>query len=81
MSEDLRSKLQECRAIADHGKSMVHLYDIPALAQEPLETIKFDCNFHLYEKILVRDHGFQSIEKPLKELKNKRQLPQQDSLF
>jgi len=81
MSEDLRSKLQECRSIANHGKSMVKLYDITALAQEPLETIKFDCNFPLYEKILLKDHGFQSIERPLKELKNKRQLPQQDSLF
>ncbi len=81
MSEDLRSKLIDCREIADHGKSMVNLYNIPALEQESLDTMKLDCNFSLYEKILLQDHGFQSMAKALKELRNKRELPQQESLF
>ena len=81
MSEDLRSKLIDCRKIADHGKSMVNLYDIPALEQESLDSMKLDCDFTLYEKILLQDHGFQSMKKALKELRNKRELPQQESLF
>ena len=81
LSEDLRSKLQECRAIADKSRILVTLHDIPALHAEPLTTYKLDCNFWLYEKILIQDHGFQSMERPLKELKNKRIMPVQWWLF
>lgn len=81
LSEDLRSKLQDARDIVAHGRRMIQLYDIPALAQEPLQNFILDCNFLHYEKILLQDHGFQSMEKALKELKNKRILPQQESLF
>lgn len=81
MSQDLSSKLQECRQIADHAKSLVTLYDIPALQEQPVENYLLDCRASVYEKILIKDHQFHSMEKALKELKNKRELPQQESLF
>jgi hypothetical protein len=81
LSEDLRSKLKDAQEVVAHGRRMIQLYDIPALAQEPLQNMTLNCNFSLYEKILLEDHGFQSMQKALKELKNKRTLPQQESLF
>lgn len=81
MSQDLSSKLQDCRGVADHAKSLVNLYNIPVLEEQPLETYAFDCRATVYEKILIHHHQFHSMEKVLKELKNKRELPQQESLF
>jgi hypothetical protein len=81
MPQDLSSKLQECRQIADHAKSLVTLYDIPALQEQSIENYLLDCSATVYEKILINDHQFHSMKKALKELKNKRELPQQESLF
>ena len=77
----IKEKLLEWKEEAFKSKDLISLLDVPEVNAIGIEDYRFDIDFNKYQDILIKEQNFVSMEKALKELKNKFQMPQQTSLF
>ncbi|HPC34659.1 MAG TPA: 5'-3' exonuclease H3TH domain-containing protein [Candidatus Absconditabacterales bacterium] len=77
----IKEKLLEGKEEAFKSKDLISLLDVPEVNAIGIEDYRFDIDFNKYQDILIKEQNFVSMEKALKELKNKFQMPQQTSLF
>lgn len=77
----IKEKLLEWKEEAFKSKDLISLLDVPEVNAIGIEDYRFDIDFNKYQDILIKEQNFISMEKALKELKNKFQMPQQTSLF
>jgi DNA polymerase I len=81
LSDDMRTKLQDHYQTAQNSRSLVKLQDITPLQNELITAYSLDIDFTVYNRVLLQNHNFTSMNKILQELKNVRTLPQQQALF
>lgn len=77
----IKEKLLEWKEEAFKSKDLISLLDVPEVNAIGIEDYRFDIDFNKYQDILIKEQNFVSMEKAIKELKNKFQMPQQTSLF
>ncbi|HOG15347.1 MAG TPA: 5'-3' exonuclease H3TH domain-containing protein [Candidatus Absconditabacterales bacterium] len=81
ISGGIKEKLLDGKEEAFKSKDLISLLDVPEVNTIGIEDYRFDIDFNKYNEILVKEQNFVSMEKAIKELKNKFQMPQQTSLF
>jgi len=52
---------------------LISLYDVPGLENYDINDFKINFNYDKFKDILVTQHGFKSMEKPLDELRKSYQ--------
>ena len=76
-----KEKLIDWKEFAENAKKLIQLEIAPEIDEIWLEKYKLDIDFNNYKKIFVDEYNFWSMEKVITEIKNKYQMPQQNSLF
>lgn len=76
-----KQKLIEWKEYAESAKRLIKLEYNQEVNNFELKDYKLELDFNNYNKVLINDYNFISMEKILIELKNKYFMPQQSSLF
>lgn len=76
-----KEKLIDWKEFAENAKKLIQLEIAPEIDEIWIEKYQLDIDFNNYKKILVEEYNFWSMEKVITEIKNKYQMPQQNSLF
>ena len=76
-----KQKLEEWKDAAFAAKKLITLEYNPEIDNFDINNYKLNIDFNNYNKILIQEYNFKSMEKSLNELKNKYIMPQQNSLF
>jgi len=76
-----KERLINWKEFAENAKKLIQLEIAPEIDEIWLEKYKLDIDFNNYKKVLVDEYNFWSMEKVITEIKNKYQMPQQNSLF
>lgn len=77
----VKEKLLADKEIVYKSKKLISLYDVPGLENYDINDFKINFNYDKFKDILVTQHGFKSMEKPLDELRKSYQAWQQFGLF
>ena len=81
ISWSTREKLIEWKEYAENAKKLISLESVPQVELFTLDDYVLNIDFLNYQKVLIENLNFVSMEKSLSELKNSYQKPQQNSLF
>jgi len=76
-----QKKLISWKNSAFHSKRLVKLLDVPGFEMSLLKDYYLDIDIWKFNQVLVNNYRFDSMRKPLDELKNKLCAPTQNSLF
>lgn len=81
ISWSTREKLISWREYAQNAKKLISLELVPQVDLFTLQDYELNIDFVNYQRVLIQNMNFVSMEKTLTELKNTYQKPQQNSLF
>lgn len=81
LSADVKEKLETSKEVLDIAQSLVSLQTVPDVQNDMPGKYTFNPDFHMYERVLVQEHGFASMKKIIDELKKVYVAPTQNSLF
>ena len=76
-----KEKLIKWVDFATNAKKLISLEYAPQVELFSIDDFKLDIDFYNYQKVLIQENHFNSMEKALIDLKNLYQKPQQSSLF
>jgi hypothetical protein len=66
---------------AYQSRDLISLHTIPDIESISLANFKLNLDFDKFNRVLVKEHNFHSIEKILNDMKKRFHTPQQVSLF